>query len=113
MAKIKPSARYKKRYVVFEIRAEKNIVFSKAKCSIVNAILEYTGKFGLEKSKVYVIKNLYNANKGIFRINNKFMAEIRQILPLVDKIEKDKVKIEIIGVSGILKKAKNKFLITK
>jgi ribonuclease P/MRP protein subunit POP5 len=111
MAKIKPSQREKKRYIVFEIGSEQDFSFKQVKNALIGAILRYIGQFGLEKTRIYVIKNMYMQNRGIFRITNKSVNDIKMIIPLIKDIEGKKATMKIIGISGILKKAKNKFLL--
>lgn len=109
----KPSLREKKRYIVFEIISQARFSFEEVTNALIKSCLYYVGKFGLEKAKIYVIKNLFlpDKNRGIFRITNKSVNDFRTILPLIDKINGKKAGIKIIGISGILKKAKNKFLL--
>lgn len=112
MAKIKPSSREKKRYVVFEIISETKITFEDAKKAIINTCLRYLGEFGVAKANIYVIRNTYvpDKNRGILRVANKTVVDVRKALGMITNSNNKKVVFKIIGVSGIIKKAKNKFL---
>ena len=113
--KQKPSDREKKRYLAFEI-------LSRAKIDSVDAIeqriwdssLQLLGEAGVAKAGIIMLKDRYNSNlqRGLIRVNNKELNNIRGALTLVDNIEKKEVIIRTIGVSGILKKAVNRYLIS-
>ena len=53
------------------------------------------------------LKDKYNpkSQKGIIKINNKYINHLKAILTLVNKVDKQDVIISSLGVSGILKKA--------
>lgn len=108
--RIKPSKREKKRYIVYEIDAEKQISFKEAKNAITKACLRYLGEFGFEKTKLYIIGNTYKNNRGILRTTNKTLDDIKKTLKMIKTINNTKTNVNIKGISGILKKAKNKFL---
>lgn len=112
MAKIKPSSREKKRYIVFEIISEVKFNFEDVKRAIIGNCLRYLGEFGCEKANIYVIKNtyLFDKGRGIIRVANKMVIDVKSALAKNLVINNQKVVFNIIGVSGIIKKAKNKFL---
>ena len=112
MPKIKPSQRVKKRYIVFQIESGQKFWFEDVKRAIINAIVRYTGEFGLELAKIFIIKNVYLMEKqrGVMRVTLKSLNQIRLVLSKIDSIKGEKANIKIIGISGILKKAKYKFL---
>ena len=111
MAKpLKPSQREKKRYIVFEIISSDKFAFEQAKNAIIRNYFKFLGEFGFEKARLYIIKNLYKDNKGILRITNKCVNDIKAVFEKISSIEGIKASFEIKGISGILKKAKNKFL---
>ena len=62
------------------------------------------------KAGVLLIKNQFIKNKGIIKVNNKYVDYIKASLLLITEINKKKVNIRAIGVSGIIKKAKQKFI---
>jgi ribonuclease P/MRP protein subunit POP5 len=115
MAKIKPSAREKKRYVVYEIKSKDGFLFKDVKKSILDACYRYIGEFGVNKSRLFIIENTYlkNEKRGIFRCTNRQLKDVKECITMIKEIEGKKASIEIIGVSGIIKKAKHKFLLRK
>ena len=49
-------------------------------------------------------------NKGIVKVNNKYLNELHASLLFVDNINGRKASVEGIGVSGTIKKAREKFM---
>jgi ribonuclease P/MRP protein subunit POP5 len=111
--KIKPSKRQKKRYIVFQIVSEDKFGFEEAKKAIVNACFKYLGEFTCEKAKPYIIQNVYigDKNRGILRVGHKYVEDIKKAFSMIKKINEKNVMVRPLGISGILKKAKNKFLL--
>jgi ribonuclease P/MRP protein subunit POP5 len=112
MARLKPSEREKKRYIVFEISSGQKISFQLAKNAILDVCLRCIGEFGCQRARIYIIENLYipEKNRGVLRVTNKSLNEIRAALAMVKCIDGNEVVFQTIGISGILKKAKYKFL---
>jgi ribonuclease P/MRP protein subunit POP5 len=109
---LRPSLREKKRYIVFEIISDDKIEFKDIKNSILNACNKFLGEFGCAKANPYIIENCFDSSskKGILRVTNKSLNDIKAALSMIKDINNQRVIFKIIGVSGILKKAKNKFL---
>jgi ribonuclease P/MRP protein subunit POP5 len=105
---ILPSLREKKRYIVYEAISDKKLNSNEIKQSIDDALLKFIGEFGYAKAGPLFVQT--KNNKGIIRINNKYLNEIKTSLALIEKIKNKKVIIKTIGVSGILKKARLKYL---
>lgn len=109
---LKPSLREKKRYVVFKIVSEKAVVFDfkDVEKEINNAILLFLGILYSGKAGIIIIKNQYLSNYGVIRVNHLFVHELKASLMHVTEIKGINVTVDVIGVSGILKKAREKFL---
>ena len=67
------------------------------------------GIFGLGKAGLMDTR-LYNKNKGMLKINHKYVDHLRTAMMYIREIQNTKVLVHAIGVSGILKKAKNKYM---
>lgn len=111
MAKLKPSEREKKRYIVYQIHSKDNFTFKDVKNTIFSICYKYIGVWGVDKARMLVIENTFNQNKGLLRSTLKQINAVKDCLAMVREINNKKAKIEIIGVSGILKKAKHKFML--
>jgi len=105
MKPLLPSLKEKKRYVVFETITEK---FDKEKAEkiILENCLRFMGEFGVSKAGLMILSDSWNKNKGIIKVNTKYVDELKMALGLI----KGKTIINVVGVSGTLKKAKQKFM---
>jgi len=95
-----PSLKEKKRYVAFEVMSEKTLKFEFVTNEIVNEITNYIGKLGYEKMGLIFLKDWSN-NKGIARVNNKYVDHLKASFVLIDKTN---FMIRSLMVSGTLKK---------
>ncbi len=109
---IPSSLREKKRYVAFEVLSKDKMDIDSIKKAIEDSLKEYTGLLGLSKSNLYVLKDKWNSEKqrGILRVNNKMLEQLKASFSLIKEIKGNKVVINSVGVSGILKKCENKYL---
>ena len=104
---ISPTLKEKKRYLVYEIISKRQFMFEDAKKAIDEANLRFLGELGLAKAGIMHI-DLYNHNKGILRVNNKFISELKMSLGLIKNINNEQVIVNTISVSGILNKAEKR-----
>jgi ribonuclease P/MRP protein subunit POP5 len=109
MKPLLPSLKEKKRYIVFEIISEKKLSEKIILDEIEKKILSFLGELGIAKSGFVLLKDMMKKNKGIIRTNLKYQDEVKMALSLIKNIGKEKVIVNVVGVSGILKKAKSKF----
>ena len=113
MKRILPSLRQKKRYLVFEIVSNKKISnfepFSKA---IWQKALAFLGELGTSKAGILILKEKFNSNiqMGIIKVNNLYLAHLKSVLLMVEKIGNQKVILKSVGVSGVLRKAEQKYM---
>ena len=102
--KIKPSKRPKKRYIVFEVISGEldndSAIHNAIKKSVLNVMGREYGETGIR-----FLKNKYNEHihRGIFRVHNKFAKSV------ISALNTSK-GIKTLGMSGILKKAEDKYL---
>ncbi|MBD3164738.1 ribonuclease P protein component 2 [Candidatus Woesearchaeota archaeon] len=109
---LRPSLREKKRYIVFEFVSEHKFNAHDVSYAITDACRKYIGEFGLAKAKIKFISNAYmpEKNRGIIRVANKAVEPVVASLVMITNIKGRRAAYHTIGKSGILKKAKNKFL---
>jgi ribonuclease P/MRP protein subunit POP5 len=110
MKPILPSLKEKKRYIVFEVISEKKLSKSLIEKAINEQVLKFLGELGVAKSGFLILKDLYKKNKGVVKTNVKYQDEVKMALSLIKKIGNEKAIVNVIGVSGILNKAKSKFM---
>ena len=107
-----PTLRTKKRYVVYEvIPATPNVAKHDIFKVIEASYKECFGVFGLAKAKLSNT-NVYNPSiqRGIIKVNNKCLNQLRVSIMMITNINNNKLLIKIAGVSGIIKKAKAKYM---
>jgi len=107
MARIIPSLREKKRYLVFEVISKKKLPYEGIPRAIIGSAKSLIGTLGTAKAGFIMLHDKYNPNlqRGLIRVNNKYIDELRASLCLIDNINNEEVIVRSIGVSGILKKA--------
>ncbi len=100
-----PTLKEKKRYLVFEVISDKKIGYSSAINKIMQRISEFIGELGMARANVNVLEH-WNKQRGILKVNHKYVDEIKAGLTLVNKIDNQDVIVRCLTVSGILNKAK-------
>ena len=104
-----PSLREKKRYLVYEAISEANLNSKDIKETIVSGFKDLFGLEGLARAGLDFVE--YNQNKGIIRVSTKGLDMLRASFCFVRKVNKDELILRSLGVSGMLKKARNKFIL--
>ncbi len=110
MKPILPSLKEKKRYVVFEVLSDKKVSQKEIEEGVQSNVAKFLGELGIARSGFVLMNDTIKGKKGIIRTNVKYQDEIKMALSLIKNIGKEKVIVNVTGVSGILKKAKGKFL---
>lgn len=105
MKKLLPSLKEKKRYIAFNVLSDKILNKEDVERSIYNNCKSFIGEMNYAKAGVNIIPEFLMANKGIIRVNNKFVDHVKSSLMMIKEINNEKVIIRSIGVSGILNKA--------
>ena len=104
-----PSLKEKKRYVVYDIICDSKVDFTDAKEIIDSQNLRFLGELTLSKANIMHINELYNENKGVIKVDNKYLNELKMSLSLIKEIKAKKAIVNPIFVSGVLNKIKNKY----
>lgn len=108
--RILPSLREKKRYVAFEVISDQKLNRDEVNEAIFDANLGYLGELDCAKANLSIFGYDEKAKKGIIKVNNHYIDYVKASLALIKRIKNSKVIIKTIGVSGILKKLKSKYL---
>ena len=101
-----PSLKEKKRYVIFEVVPIDKKLNGKPLYEVTNHIRESLGKFDSFEAGIMPIDYNSKANKGILRVNHKFVDKVKASLLFLSKIGNESVIVKSIGVSGLINKAK-------
>jgi ribonuclease P/MRP protein subunit POP5 len=117
MAKLKslmPSLKEKKRFLVFEVVSNKPVKdFKGLYQAIWQRSNEFLGKLETAKAGLWLLSDKWDEKKqkGILKVNNKYTDKIKAVFTMITDIGKQKIIIRSIGVSGILNKAEQKFMV--
>ena len=108
-----PSLREKKRYLVFEVISKQKVEnFNEIKDSIIGSALGFLGQLGMAKAGAIILKDKWNKElqRGIIKVNHKQVDHLKAAFAFIEKIDGKEAIVKSVGVSGILKKAENKYL---
>lgn len=110
-----PSMRSFKRYIIFEVISEQPVAYIDLVNAIWNSMLNFLGETDTSDTKFWIIENLYDnkSQQGVIKCKHDFVEKIRTVLSLIQVIGETKAIIKIIGVTGTIKSAKNKYLLKK
>ena len=110
-----PSLRSHKRYVISEIISDNPITYSDLVNTIWNSMLNFLGELESSEAMIWSIQNLYDekSQKGVIKCRHDFVESIRAILSLIQTAGETKVIIKVLGVTGTIKSARNKYLLSK
>lgn len=102
-----PSLREKKRYLAFEIISEQAIDKKSAFGSILKKASETLGKIDMAKAGIAILPEKYDTEKqrGVIRVNHKYLEKLRATLCLLTKINNKDVLVRSLGASGMVNKA--------
>ena len=107
-----PSLRMHSRYLVFEIMSEEKVGYSDMVSAIWNSMLSLLGELETADAKMWLIQNLYEEEnqRGVIKCRHDFVEKMRALLSLIQIVGEKRVAINILGVTGTIKSAKNKYL---
>ncbi len=107
-----PTLREKKRYLVFEVIAKSKISIDDLSRIIVKTLNNFFGELEGAKANIKVLKDKWDMNKqkGIIKVNRRYINQLKAALCTITKVKNSKVIVRSTGVSGILKKT-NKFMV--
>lgn len=102
-----PSLRQKKRYVVFEVVADKKFSFPEVKEEVGRAWQQFWGDLGKARAVPLLLKEKFSQEKQRFlvKVNHKHVDELKAALTLSKSIKNTPIIIKSIITSGTLKKA--------
>ncbi len=101
-----------KRYIVFEVVSENKTSYTDVVTAIWDNLLIFLGENDTSKTRLWIIKNLYDEElqRGVIKCSHMYVEQLRVALSLISIIGETKATIKIIGVTGTIKSAKTKYL---
>lgn len=103
--KLMPTLRQKKRYILFEIQAEKQFIVSEVEELVQFALHDFLGQLGLAKASPLFLKERYQDNHFVLKVNHRYVDEVKGAIVLIKKIKNTPIILRSITTSGTLKKA--------
>jgi len=104
--KLLPSLKEKKRYITFEVLADEKISQNEAYNAVELNSKRYLGSLGMAKAG-FLPMNIWKNNRGIIKVSNKEIDNMKASLPLIKNINNKNVIVRSLTVSGLLNKAKS------
>jgi len=107
---LKPSQREKKRYIVYEVSGSEIESMFVIQKELVKKLNEMLGIYDSATAGIQALKYNQKNNRAIIRVNNKTVNKVKGCFVLINELNNKKIKIWSVGVSGSMKKAKEKYL---
>jgi len=101
--------RQRRRYIAFNLLSEGEITKSMFIRSIANEIIRIYGEYGASKAQFWLSYYEEKSKRGIIQCSHKTVDLIRVPLAAMTEIEKIPVLIHVLGISGTIKTAKDKY----
>jgi ribonuclease P/MRP protein subunit POP5 len=102
---LSPTLREKDRYISFQVISEEPITYSDLESAIWNQLLDFYGEYGVSKTSMWLVKNLWNEKNqvGVIRCNNRSVSQVIAGLGLISRLGDIRVILKILKISGTLK----------
>ncbi|MEW6329662.1 MAG: Rpp14/Pop5 family protein [Candidatus Micrarchaeota archaeon] len=104
----KPTMREKRRYVLFEVKAESAIGERDAREGIYDGLLKFLGEYGSSLAGPKVLEFDEKSARGVLRCARDEIVSVKAALALMNNIAGRKAAVRALGVSGTIKKLKSK-----
>ena len=101
---LKPSMRDKKRYMAYEIMSNESV--KQTDQVLIKKIKELLGVFSAGRAGVMSVKYNSKKQKGILRVDRKFVDHVRSCFVMIKNLNNEPVLIRTIKVSGMIGKVK-------
>lgn len=110
---LRPSLREKKRYMVFQVISGRPVTAQEASDAIMGACRQFLGELGMSRAGIIMLHDKWQqaSQRGMMRISHKEVQNVRAALMLVRSIGSREAVITTKGMSGILRKAVQRFLL--
>ncbi|MFX0097613.1 MAG: Rpp14/Pop5 family protein [Candidatus Hodarchaeota archaeon] len=101
--------RERRRYIAFDLLSEGEITKNMLIRTIANEIMRVYGEYGASKAQFWLSYYEEKSKRGIIQCSHKTVDLIRVPLATITNIEKTPVLIHVLGISGTIKTAKDKY----
>ena len=107
---IPPTQRERNRYLAFETISDSPFKRDEIIRAIQNSCLNFLGELGTSKTGLWLMDWDGRKKKGILKVTHKTVDEVRASMALVKEISRKPCILRVLGVSGTVKKAREKFI---
>lgn len=105
-----PILKERNRYIAFESISDSNFSRGDVIDAIWNSMLNFFGEIVTGKTGLWVMDWDEKKQKGVLKANHKSIETVRTSLALVEGINGHRVIFNVLGVSGTIKKAREKYI---
>jgi len=110
MKHLKPTLRERNRYVAFELSCGRKCGRDEVVKAVWKTLLRFLGEIRVGKLGLWVMDWLEGPQKGILKVSHKSIRDVRLGLAMLDSVGDSRAAVNVLGVSGTLKKAREKYL---
>jgi ribonuclease P/MRP protein subunit POP5 len=104
-----PAKRERNRYLVYNVLSDSPVSGEDMGKAIWREALSFLGELGVSRSGLRIVDFDEKKQQGVIKTGHTSVDEARVVLALVKEVSKKPVTLHVIGVSGILKKARKKW----
>lgn len=106
------SIRKKERYIIFKIESDETYSLGEVVDGIWQELLSFLGERTVAEANPWVMGDLFSTNNQIggIRVHKDHVEDVRTALALIDQIDRSKACIHVLGVSGTIQSARDKYL---
>lgn len=104
-----PTLKDKTRYLAYEATSATPVRKEDVEMAITEALMRLSGGLGLAKAGVQFLPD-WKIQRGILRVSHTSVTEMKAALTLIGKVKSTTATVASRGVSGVLNKARSKFL---
>ena len=109
MRRLPPSLRHRKRYIAFRLIGLSNPAERKEiALKLMDSMLSLFGEVGSSHAGIWI--EYFDGEFGIARCYNQALEKVKIALTLINEVNGERVLPLILGVSGTIKKCKEKYM---
>ena len=108
MKPLRPTLRESFRYVAFTLSSEEPVRTRELQTEMLNAAKNLFGDVGVSKLGIKVV--VFDGTKGLVRCRYRHVSELQATIASIGKIENNRVRVTVVGTSGTIKAAIEKYL---
>jgi len=105
-----PTLKERNRYMAFESISSAKFSRNDVVKALWDSALRFLGELGAGKTSLWMMDWDEEKQKGILKANHKSADSVRTALALVNSINGQRVILNVLGISGTIKKTREKYI---